>query len=607
MNRRPKVRDEKVHDADDRPPSKALAPAFRVVDPPSPASSSPYRNLRSLPGYSLGDPLRPDDAALLCDSEEATVAVVNRLRPTDCAFVLRSDGAFTYALYEGPWSEDEGRGASREPCEAAALLFRLSDDGNFKVVVRDELLGGRIKIPVLPGQGQDGGRRAPRRSSVKCHPTFESSTPSRRRYSSYALAGPRMDAVLEVREWASRQDDESEASVLRGSSNKSPRRSSTRTEDPRPADPNPTEATVQVQGTKAPRRSSTKCHPTVEPSRPSRRRFSYAPGGQQRPPQRTGGDLRPIRSLPKLSSTAAATAASAGRQHRSFFVGDLFPTERVPVVNRSDNAVAVSRLEIGDAAFVKRSCGKSYSYSAVISKDERSITFRVTDEGNTKTFPLSKAGKFVIVGDVAKAGAGGAREEGSSDDGDATCGDETRGGSTIGALPSAPPPAGELFASPSYLSYLPKRKGGTAPACPPGKNASQRRDSKFSSSTSVTSLCSMASMDDDDEDGGGMFHESERAVIGNDPAVDAARKGDPSPQGPPRGPSPTTGSPKKKKPEHHRAGTKVLYKGPSGVLVEARILAAHHDDEMEPYYTIELSCGREKQTDEAHLVAATAP
>lgn len=45
----------------------------------------------------------------------------------------------------------------------------------------------------------------------------------------------------------------------------------------------------------------------------------------------------------------------------------------------------------------------------------------------------------------------------------------------------------------------------------------------------------------------------------------------------------------------------VFYRGPKGVL-EAHILDVHFDDLLDPYYTIRLEDGREKQTDNAHIL-----
>jgi len=51
----------------------------------------------------------------------------------------------------------------------------------------------------------------------------------------------------------------------------------------------------------------------------------------------------------------------------------------------------------------------------------------------------------------------------------------------------------------------------------------------------------------------------------------------------------------------HEKGKIVWYKSPQGI-VEALILESHLDDLHEPYYTIRLMDGREKQTDNAHIL-----
>ena len=50
----------------------------------------------------------------------------------------------------------------------------------------------------------------------------------------------------------------------------------------------------------------------------------------------------------------------------------------------------------------------------------------------------------------------------------------------------------------------------------------------------------------------------------------------------------------------YKADMDVYYRGPQGITV-ARILKTHLDDLLDPYYTIRLEDGREKQTDNAHI------
>lgn len=53
----------------------------------------------------------------------------------------------------------------------------------------------------------------------------------------------------------------------------------------------------------------------------------------------------------------------------------------------------------------------------------------------------------------------------------------------------------------------------------------------------------------------------------------------------------------------HEKGSKVLYKSRGSLLEEALIQAVHFDDVLEPYYTIRIvKDGREKQTDDAHII-----
>ena len=90
-------------------------------------------HLRTLPGYQVGDAIRVHDVNLC--SYEATSYAIDKLRPNDCAFVSRSDGSFTYALY---------RGLSGNNC----MSFSVSERGHFKVLSIQHVFK-YVKVPVL--------------------------------------------------------------------------------------------------------------------------------------------------------------------------------------------------------------------------------------------------------------------------------------------------------------------------------------------------------------------------------------------------------------------------------------------------------------------------
>ena len=137
-----------------------------------------YKILRSLPTYNVGDQLRDDDSNLF--SKEATAYAKSKLRPNDCAFILRSDGNFSYAIYEG--YAKEGR-------DKSAMSFMVDVRGHFKILsVRNFLT--LVKIPVLhvalvgkmPGlekyanligseAGQGGDDQVQASTMVECNPT----------------------------------------------------------------------------------------------------------------------------------------------------------------------------------------------------------------------------------------------------------------------------------------------------------------------------------------------------------------------------------------------------------------------------------------------------
>mmetsp|Transcript_12046 Transcript_12046/g.29423 ORF Transcript_12046/g.29423 Transcript_12046/m.29423 type:complete len:222 (-) Transcript_12046:117-782(-) len=101
-----------------------------------------YKVLRSLPKYRIGDRMRKEDM-ILCHSKEATAFAMKKLRPNDCAFVLRSDGSFTYALYQG---HVEGN--------SSMVSFRVSDRGHWKLLPTKTFCD-RVKVPTLPAAFAD--------------------------------------------------------------------------------------------------------------------------------------------------------------------------------------------------------------------------------------------------------------------------------------------------------------------------------------------------------------------------------------------------------------------------------------------------------------------
>jgi len=115
-------------------PTAALQPIKNNSEDPS---THQFKVLRTLPDYTVGSPLRPQDM-IICHSKEATAFAMNKLRPNDCAFILRSDGSFSYALYEGYANGDPD-----------ALSFQVDERGHFKVLPRKQFLT-RVKVPVIP-------------------------------------------------------------------------------------------------------------------------------------------------------------------------------------------------------------------------------------------------------------------------------------------------------------------------------------------------------------------------------------------------------------------------------------------------------------------------
>jgi len=154
---------------------------------------SRYIPLRSLVGYAPGDRLRsPDDdylfplhhptstststyhsyhhpfssssssssstttttaTSLAASSEILLRDAALALRPTDCAFVLRSDGCYTYATCEGRVRVRRRRGRrggtddDDDDGDEGGVSFAVDECGGFKVVSVGRL-SGRVRVPM---------------------------------------------------------------------------------------------------------------------------------------------------------------------------------------------------------------------------------------------------------------------------------------------------------------------------------------------------------------------------------------------------------------------------------------------------------------------------
>ena len=103
-------------------------------------TSSPFKFMRSLPGYRLGDTLREDDERLCQSKEAATYALAhNVLCAGDCVFIVRSDETSTYAKFEGRPKDKPDR-----------MSFLLDDLGHFKLVrAKEETFSRFVKTPAV--------------------------------------------------------------------------------------------------------------------------------------------------------------------------------------------------------------------------------------------------------------------------------------------------------------------------------------------------------------------------------------------------------------------------------------------------------------------------
>ena len=149
---------------------------------------SRYIPLRSLVGYAPGDRLRsPDDDYLFplhhptstststyhsyhhpfffsssSSSSSTTTTAMSlaassdfflrdaalALHPTDCAFVLRSNGCYTYATCEGRVRVRRRHDGIDDDGDEGGVSFAVDECGGFKVVSAGRL-SGRVRVPVV--------------------------------------------------------------------------------------------------------------------------------------------------------------------------------------------------------------------------------------------------------------------------------------------------------------------------------------------------------------------------------------------------------------------------------------------------------------------------
>lgn len=90
-----------------------------------------------LPNYSTGDSMcRKEDMMSL--SREEAVDAVSKLHVTDCAFILRSNGTWSYAILK-----------ARSDGDDLSLTFEVNSKGSTKKIAMHQW-GGRVRPPSKP-------------------------------------------------------------------------------------------------------------------------------------------------------------------------------------------------------------------------------------------------------------------------------------------------------------------------------------------------------------------------------------------------------------------------------------------------------------------------
>ena len=302
--------------------------------------------------------------------------------------------------------------------------------------------------------------------------------------------------------------------------------------------------------------------------------------------------LRMMDERNKKKSEALEKAKGQPTTRRKWALGSKCPLSKNDVreISAADMTMAAlaNNIQLNEGAFIRRSDG-NYRYAILASKTAVTMTFQVTEDGKTKKIDVVNAGKDVIPEQIVIAKGGGAVQD--SSDGAARAVEQfmtpstpssnslatmQRRGSSSGLMGRrAGSRGGGLSRTVSELS------GRTAPR----NNTMRKQNSSFD--------LIRPSSEPDGFSSSSAMKKTTKYQLNNDRKDKvkfvSCRTEDGKTQVLPL----------------YSEGLDAFYKSGS-VITPAKILKAHQDDLLVPYYTIKISTGKEKQTTGSHIFLTKA-
>ena len=573
--------------------------------------------------HSLGDTLRDDDAAL-CKHREATKLAWKECSEGDYVFIKRSGGTLTYARCEG-YDADE----------PTALSFAVDNKGHFKVV-GESRWSKLIRVPAV-----ENGASKRRSTGVSCATPLSSegkvhsdadilrlaraksagdlrqrmnemANPNRatavdrsglmRRGSMPALNGlsPVAESSKAARQMSaevnlfSRRDSSPSLNGLKRSSSKG---GTGRSRGNLSGQMYPTMESIQETSTSTPpvnaNASWDLMKGTARPSEnPLLRMMAEREKANSAPPAENPL-LKMIDDRIKKKSEARGEVEGHPKTRRKWALGTKCTLSKKDIRQMIAADITMtslaSNLKVNEGAFIRRSDG-TYRYAILSGKTTSTMTFEVTETGKTKKVDVVSAGKDVIPEQIVIAKGGGAVHDNS---------DGAAGTVEQGMKPSTSSSNSLATMQRRRSSNLLSRRGGS-------REGLQRTVSELSGRTVPRNTMGEKNSSFD------LIRPSSEP----DRLLTSAMK------------KTTRFQPKKA--QHDRKdkvkfvscrtedgktqvlpiyseGLDVFYKT-GKVITAAKILKAHQDDLLVPYYTIKISIphGKEKQTTGSHIFLTKA-
>lgn len=591
------------------------------------AGSSPrFEILKSLPGYSLGDTLRDGDAAL-CQHREATKLAWKECSEGQYVFIKRSGGALTYARCEG-YDADE----------PTSLSFAVDNKGHFKVV-GESRWSKLIRVPAIENDTSRRGStgiscETPLSSAGKVQSdddilrivTAKSADNLRQRMNEMANPNraaaidrsglmrrgsmPTLNGLAPVAESSraarqmsahanlfTRRESSPSLNGLKRSSSKG---GTGRSRGNLSGQMYPTMESIQETSASTPPANGNASwdllNGTAQPGENPLLRMMAEREKAKKSAQGMSPAENPLLKMMddcnRKRSEALEKAKGRPKTRGKWELGSKCPLSKKDIreifgADMTMNALA-SNLKINDGAFIRRSDG-TYRYAILSSKTASTMTFEVTETGKTKKVDVASAGKDVIPEQIVIAKGDGAVQDNS----DVTAGAVEQG------MKSTTLSSNSLATMQRRRnSDLMERRGGS-------REGLQRTVSELSGRTVPRNIMRKNNSSFD------LIRPSSEP----DRLTSAMKKT--SKYQPKKAPddrkdkvkfvSCRTEDGKTQVLPLYSDGLDVFYKT-GKIVTAAKILKAHQDDLLVPYYTIKISIpnGKEKQTTGSHIFLTKA-